>query len=109
METIDPKMVVIQLDTGNLYNGGANAMEVVKKYPKRWENVHVKDEIETSPGRYESCILGEGIVNLKEVLAVATKTGGAKIYIIEQEAYQGKAPIECMKSNLDVMRKWGYV
>ncbi len=108
MKTIDPEMVVIQLDTGNLYNGGANAMEVVKKYPKRWENMHVKDEIETGQGRYESCILGEGIVNLREVLAIATKTGGAKVYIIEQEAYQGKTPLECVKVDLQIMRQWGY-
>lgn len=108
MKTIDPKMVVMQLDTGNLYNGGANAMEVVRKYPKRWENIHVKDEIKTESGRFESCIVGEGIVNVKEVLAEATRSGGARVYIIEQEAYQGKAPLECVRINLEVMRKWGY-
>jgi len=108
MKTIDPKMVVIQLDTGNLYNGGAKAIDVVKKYPKRWENIHVKDEIQTENGRYESCILGEGIVSLREVLEQATKTGGARVYIIEQEAYQGKTPMECVKVDLEVMKKWGY-
>jgi len=108
MKSIDPKMVVIQLDMGNLYNGGANAMEVVKKYPKRWENIHVKDEIETGKGRFESCIIGQGIVNAREVLDIATKTGGAKVYIIEQEAYQGKSPMECVKADLEVMKEWGY-
>lgn len=108
MKTIDPKMVVIQLDTGNLYNGGAKALDVVKKYPKRWENIHVKDEIQIDDQRYESCILGEGIVNIQEVLALATKIGGAKVYIIEQEAYQGKSPMDCVKADLEIMRKWGY-
>lgn len=108
MKTIDPKMVVIQLDTGNLYNGGAKALDVVKKYPGRWENIHVKDEIEGSAGRYESCIVGEGIVNIREVLDLATKIGGAEVYIIEQEAYQGKQPMDCVKADLEVMRRWGY-
>ena len=31
LSNTDPKLVIQQLDTGNLYNGGANAMEVVKK------------------------------------------------------------------------------
>jgi L-ribulose-5-phosphate 3-epimerase UlaE len=86
-------------------------MDVVKQYPKRFENVHVKDEIKVGqPGkeRYESCILGEGIVDCKKVVDLVTKIGGTKVYIIEQEAYQGKTPMECVKANLDIMAKWGY-
>jgi sugar phosphate isomerase/epimerase len=110
MKECDPGKVVMQLDTGNLYNGGAIAMDVVKQYPGRWENLHVKDEIKSLSGgeSYESTIVGEGIVNVKELLAAATKTGGVKVYVVEQESYQGKDPIECMKKNLDIMTSWGY-
>ena len=110
MKSIDPKLVVIQLDIGNLYNGGAIAMDVVKQYPGRFENIHVKDEIESKSGRekYESCVVGEGIVKVKEVLDVLTKIGGTEVYIIEQESYQERQPIDCMKENLIMMRKWGY-
>jgi sugar phosphate isomerase/epimerase len=111
MKSIDPGLVVIQLDIGNLYNGGAIAMDVVKQYPGRFENIHVKDEIEATGGneKYESCIVGEGIVNVKEVMDLAVKIGGTEVFIIEQESYQGKAPMECMKTNLEVMKKWGYI
>ncbi len=110
MRSMDPEMVVVQLDIGNLYNGGAIALDVVKQYPGRFENIHVKDEIKASGGneQYESCILGEGIVNAKKVTKLATKIGGTKVYIIEQESYQGKTPMECVKEDLAVMRKWGY-
>jgi sugar phosphate isomerase/epimerase len=111
MKTLDPKKVVIQLDMGNLYNGGAVAMDVVKQYPKRFENVHVKDEIKATGGgqeKFESCILGEGIVDCKNVIDMLTKIGGTKVYIIEQESYQGKTPMECVKSDLEIMNKWGY-
>jgi sugar phosphate isomerase/epimerase len=110
MDSIDPKKVVIQLDMGNLYNGGAIALDVVNKYPGRFENLHVKDEIKSPTGndRYESCILGEGIVKAKEVTDLATKTGGTQLYIIEQESYQGKTPMECVKRDLEIMREWGY-
>jgi sugar phosphate isomerase/epimerase len=112
MKSMDPKKVVVQLDMGNLYNGGAIALDVVKQYPGRFENLHVKDEIEAPAGgreKYESTIIGEGIVNTKEVTDLATKIGGAQVYIIEQESYQGKTPMECVKKDLEIMKKWGYV
>jgi sugar phosphate isomerase/epimerase len=111
MTSLDPAKVVIQLDIGNMYNGGAVALEVVNQYPGRFENLHVKDEIKAEGGNepYESCILGEGIVNVKEVLDLATKIGGTKVYIIEQESYQGKTPMECVGADLEVMKNWGYV
>jgi len=31
-----------------------------------------------------------------------------KVYIIEQESYQGKTPMECVKLDLEIMKKWGY-
>jgi len=110
MKSIDPELVVVQLDIGNLYNGGAVALDVVNQYPGRFENIHVKDEIEGEGGRekYISTILGEGIVNAQKVVDLATKIGGTKVYIIEQESYQGKTPLECVKEDLAVMKKWGY-
>jgi sugar phosphate isomerase/epimerase len=110
MSSIDPDLVVIQLDMGNLYNGGAVALDVVKQYPDRFENIHVKDMIEATGGKhkYESCIIGEGIIETRKVVDLATKIGGARVYIIEQESYQNKTPMECVKSNLEAMKKWGY-
>ncbi len=110
MTSLDPDQVVIQLDIGNMYNGGAVALEIINQYPGRFENLHVKDEILAESGReqYESCIIGEGIVEVKEVLDLATKIGGTEVYIIEQESYQGKTPMECVKRDLEVMREWGY-
>jgi len=110
MKSMDPKLVVVQLDIGNLYNGGAVALDVVNQYPERFENIHVKDEIKAQSGdeKYESTILGEGIVDAKKVVDMATKIGGTTCYIIEQESYQGKTPMECVKTDLEIMKKWGY-
>ncbi len=110
MKSMDPELVVVQLDIGNLYNGGAIAIDVVKQYPGRFENVHVKDEIPAKGGeeKYESTILGEGIVDAKNVVDTLTKIGGTTCYIIEQESYQGKTPLECVKKDLEIMKNWGY-
>lgn len=110
MRTMDPDKVVVQLDMGNLYNGGAVALDVVRQYPGRFENLHVKDEIAASEGndKYESTIIGKGIVNAREVIDLATKIGGTEVYIIEQESYQGKTPMECIEEDLKIMKSWGY-
>ena len=106
----DEKLVIQQLDIGNLYNGGANAIEVAKKYPTRFSSLHVKDEIKATSGndKYESTILGTGIVNVKEVIDFIRKNTKNVHYIIEQESYQGKTPLDCAKEDLAIMKKWGY-
>jgi sugar phosphate isomerase/epimerase len=110
MRKIDPDLVALQLDIGNLYNGGAIAADVMKKYPNRFETIHVKDEIKATEGKekYMSCILGKGIVNSKEVIDMATKSGSVRSYIIEQESYQGMSAMDSVKEDLAIMRKWGY-
>lgn len=110
LKNTDGKMVMQQLDIGNLYNGGAKAIDIVTKYPGRFESLHVKDEIKAEGGEhaYESTILGKGIVNVKEVIDLCKKSGGTKHYIVEQEAYQGKAPLDSIAEDLKIMKAWGY-
>lgn len=111
LKNTDGNLVMQQLDIGNLYNGGANASEIVKKYPGRFESLHVKDEIQAAAGghdKYESTILGKGIVNVKEVIDMCKKSGGTFHYIVEQESYQGKTPLASIKEDLEIMKKWGY-
>jgi sugar phosphate isomerase/epimerase len=110
LQHTDPELVMQQLDIGNLYNGGAKAIDIVQKYPGRFQSMHVKDEILSDGGRdkYESTILGAGVVNTKEVIDLGRKSGGTIHFIVEQESYQGKTPLECMKEDYDIMKKWGY-
>lgn len=110
LKNTDPALVAQQLDMGNLYNGGAVAIAIVMQYPGRFELMHVKDEIKATSGneKYESTILGQGIVGTKQVTDLGKKSGGTHQFIIEQESYQGKTPLDCAKEDLAVMKKWGY-
>ena len=110
LKNTDPNLVIQQLDIGNLYNGGAKAIDIVKQYPGRFQSMHVKDEIKATSGNehYESTVLGKGIVNVKEVIDLGKKSGGTIHFIIEQEAYQGKSALDTCKENLEVMKSWGY-
>jgi len=109
MKTLDVNKVVMQLDIGNMYIGGAKALDVIGKYPGKFELIHVKDEIAVNTAeKYESAILGKGIIQVKDVLDICRKTGGTKVFIVEQEAYQGKEPLACIKEDLEIMKGWGY-
>jgi sugar phosphate isomerase/epimerase len=116
MKNTDPDLVIQQLDIGNLYNGGAKAIDIVKLYPGRFKSLHVKDEIMAekkenagaNAEKFESAVLGKGIVNVKEVIDLCRKSGGTEHFIIEQESYQGKTPMESIKEDLAIMKGWGY-
>ena len=110
MKSLDRNLVAMQLDIGNLYNGGAVALDVMNQYPGGFEIIHVKDEIASTSGneKYVSTVLGEGIVNTKKVIDLAREKGGTTCYIIEQETYGDRTPMDCVKADLDIMKKWGY-
>jgi len=108
MKNTDADKVVMQLDMGNMYMAGAMAKDVLGKYPGRYDNIHVKDMVARAGGEgYESTVLGEGVIGAREVTDMAKKMG-SQLFIIEQEAYQGKDPMDCMQENLTVMKEWGY-
>ncbi|MCJ7465205.1 MAG: sugar phosphate isomerase/epimerase [Maribacter sp.] len=109
LEKTDPSLVIQQLDFGNMMNGGATADMWLEKYPGRFPSVHVKDEIKSSgDDEYESTLLGKGIVGVEAVIKKCKKIGGTTDFIIEQESYQGKTPMECVETDLKMMKDWGY-
>jgi sugar phosphate isomerase/epimerase len=113
LDNTNPALVAQQLDIGNIYGAGGRPLQILKKYPGRFKLMHVKDEIKISKtgemgNNYESTLLGKGLLPVKEIIDTARKTGGTKYFIIEQESYQGKAPIDCSKEDFIQMRKWGF-
>jgi sugar phosphate isomerase/epimerase len=114
LKNTDPSLVLQQLDIGNMYGvPGGDALAIIDKYPGRFELMHVKDEIKSAtPGEmghgYESTILGQGVMQVKEIVKAARRKGGTSQFIIEQESYQGNDPIVCVKIDLQIMKKWGF-
>ncbi|MDF2431868.1 MAG: hypothetical protein JWP44_1499, partial [Mucilaginibacter sp.] len=112
LKNTDPNLVAQQMDIGNMLGAGGVAIDLLKKYPGRFELMHVKDEIKSDSGGgmdgYDSTILGQGVMPTKEILKEARKIGGTSQFIIEQESYQGKDPFDCVKIDLQIMKKWGY-
>lgn len=112
LKNTDPELVAQQMDVGNMLGAGGIALDLLKKYPGRFELMHVKDEIKSSTGQgmdgYDSTILGTGVMPVKDIVKEARKNGGTSQFIIEQESYQGKDPFDCVKIDLQMMKKWGF-
>jgi len=108
----DPALVAQQMDVGNMLGAGGIALDLLKKYPGRFELMHVKDEIKSNTGQgmdgYDSTILGQGVMPVKDIIKEARRNGGTSWFIIEQESYQGKDPFDCVKIDLQMMKKWGF-
>ena len=111
LESTDRNLVAQEMDIGNMYEPGGRALNYLKKYPDRFLLMHVKDEMKKDPPAkgniYESTLLGKGVMPVKEIVDYARKTG-TKYFIIEQEEYQDKTPMECSKLDFETMKGWGF-
>ena len=112
LASTDHALVAQQIDIGNMYEPGGRAADYLKRYPGRFRLMHVKDEIKKQkPGEngqlYESSVLGKGSVGINDVLELAARSG-VTYFIVEQEDYQGKTPLECAAENLKAMHNRGF-
>jgi sugar phosphate isomerase/epimerase len=111
LQNTDPALVIQQIDIGNMYGAGGRALDLIKQYPGRFTSMHVKDEIKSSRGEmggYESTILGQGVMPVKKIVDAGRESGGTIYFLIEQESYQDKTPLDCAKADYVIMRSWGY-
>ena len=113
MQHTDPNLVIQQLDIGNMYGAGGRALDIINQYPGRFTSMHVKDEIKSSANGemgdgFESTVLGKGIMPTKQIVDLARTKGGTTYFVIEQESYQGKTPLESSHEDFTVMKSWGF-
>lgn len=113
LQHTDPRLVAQQIDIGNMYGAGGRAQQILKEYPGRFLLMHVKDEIATTHAgemgeKYESCILGKGVIPVHQIVDEGRTIGGTRYFIVEQESYQGQTPLSCVAADYAVMKQWGY-
>ncbi len=92
--------VVMQLDTSNCADGGAEAVEVLKQYPGRAITVHLK-----ANGAGAEAVIGEDKVNWKGVFEFCESKGKTEWYIVEHES--SKDPMNAIKRSLESLKKLG--
>lgn len=94
--------VIMQLDTGNCCEGGADPVAVLKKYPGRARTIHIK-----AYGGGPEAIIGEDKVNWKEVFAFCEGAGGTQWYVVEHES--SKEPLDAVRRSFAALKKMGKV
>ena len=81
VEKLDPKVVRLQLDVGNMVMGGGDPMQYLTKHRDWYWSFHLKDVV---PDKTKDTELGTGIVNFKALLAAIPNLSAKPAYI-EQE------------------------
>lgn len=93
-----PEDVTYEMDVFWAYHGGGDPVALLKKYPKRWSALHIKDLRKGAPyGKplghapdTDNVAVGSGQIDWKAVIGAAEKIG-VKHYFIEDES---PAPLE---------------
>lgn len=101
LKNFDLKYVCQQFDVCNMSIAGVDPMRWLKQYPKHFESLHVKDRDKNKP---ESTLLGDGALDMKTILDYARKHTPIKYWVIEQESYGDKTPLQCVEIDLQRLK-----
>ena len=93
VQRTDPKVVALQLDTGNAAIGGKDPLVYMTRYGKRYDLFHIKDA--PSIGANHDVELGKGVVDFRRMFAMIDDIDKKHLYV-EQESYPG-APLDSVK------------
>jgi sugar phosphate isomerase/epimerase len=94
--------VIMQLDTSNCCEGGADPVAVLKKYPGRAKSIHIK-----ANGGGPEAVFGEDQVDWKSVFAFCEGQGGTQWYVVEHES--SKDPIDAIRRAYAALKQMGKV
>jgi sugar phosphate isomerase/epimerase len=86
---LDKDLVTMELDMFWTNKAGHNPVDIIKKYPGRFQLFHLKDMYSQQPAFFDVikddiAPVGEGVINFKEILAVQD-IAGMKYMIVEQD------------------------
>jgi len=99
MKNTDPETVKTELDIYWVHKGGGDPLKCLKKYPGRYEILHVKD-MDNTPEKSFACP-GSGIIDFRPVFREAWDQG-VRHYIVEKDGE--KNGIECLKSSAEYLK-----
>lgn len=97
------KEVLLQLDVGTCVEVGADPVAWIKKNPRRFATIHLKD-YSPEAGKGYLVLFGDGASPWKEIFKTVEKTGGLEYYTIEQEG-SNLPPFEAVERCLANFKK----
>ena len=97
VERLDPSVVRLQLDTGNMLIGGGDPMRYLEKYRDRYWSFHLKDVVRD---RSSDTRLGKGIFDFKRFLAAVPALEQKPCYVEDESPSDELA---AARSNFDYL------
>jgi sugar phosphate isomerase/epimerase len=94
--------VILQLDTSNCRDGGADPLTELKKFPGRTRSIHLKPS-----GGGPEAVLGEDQVDWPAIFEYCETQGGTQWYVVEHESSQ--QPLATMRRTFAALKKFGKV
>lgn len=101
----DKNLVTMELDLFWVNKAGLNPIDLFKKYPGRFELLHVKDMFTKEAPYYDTvgeddfAPVGAGVIDFKSIFANAD-TAGAKYLIVEQDNTKDGKPFDAIKTSI---------
>ena len=102
---LDKDLVTMELDLFWTTKAGQDPVEIFKKYPGRFQLLHMKDMFTkeapyyTTDGVNDFAPVGQGVINFKEILA-AKDIAGMKYMIVEQDSTKDGKPFDAIKTSI---------
>ncbi|MFO1487047.1 MAG: sugar phosphate isomerase/epimerase family protein [Verrucomicrobiota bacterium] len=94
--------VIMQLDTSNCRDGGADPVEVLHQYPGRARSIHIKPN-----GGGPEAVIGEDKINWPGVFEFCEGPGRTEWYVVEHET--SKDAMATVKRTFEVLQQLGKV
>jgi len=101
LEETDPALVTMEVDLYWAHKGKADIGDYFKRYPGRFELVHIKDSYESESMQSFACA-GSGIIDFPDLLSYR-KVAGFKHLIVEHDKPQPDNELECARSSIDYL------
>jgi sugar phosphate isomerase/epimerase len=79
----DPSVVRLQLDIGNMAQGGGDPMKYLERYRDRYWSFHIKDVVADHSRDTE---LGKGVLDVRRFLAAVPDIRHKPIYVEQEQA-----------------------
>lgn len=104
MVEMDKDLITMELDTFWVSKAGHNPVDIIKKYPGRFQIYHLKDMFTseapffTTAGVSDFAPVGEGVINFSEIMDVKD-IAGMKYLIVEQDSTKDGDPFGAIQKS----------
>ncbi len=104
LDNTDPELVDFEMDIYWVVTAGIDPIEYMTNYKNRFRLCHIKDRNKNTTEAFDSCTLGEGMIDYGSILTKA-KALGMEYFIYEQEKYNDKGVIVNAKESSEYLKK----